>query len=82
VRFLLNARQATGVSNVRGVRDGFAQHTHLSAPGHAFRHVEARVPSQSSPALSPVGIAAALECATFLREANNALCVTGRIAPC
>ena len=44
VPFSLNARQATGVSNVRGVWDGFAQHTHLSTPGHAFPHAEVRVP--------------------------------------
>ena len=44
VPFSLNARQATGVSNVRGVWDGFAQHTHLSTPGHAFQRAEVRVP--------------------------------------
>ena len=69
--FSLNARQATWASNVRGVWKGLAQQIHQSAsdPGHQLAGVN-------------VGIAAPLERAPFLREANNALCVTGRIAPC
>ena len=82
VPFSLNARQATGVSNARGVWDGFAQHTHLSTPGHAFPHAEVRVPPNLFSALNPEEIAAPLERATFSTTTASTRRVTGRIAPC
>lgn len=53
--FLLNGRQTTAVSNARGVWNGFAQHTHYSAPGHELQHAEVRVLSQSPFCIRPGG---------------------------
>ena len=83
VPFLLNARQATGASRARNVWNGL-----LNGPTTKVLQtlgislLEYGCPPNLDPALSPIGIVAAPECATFLREANNPLCVTGRIAPC
>ena len=82
VPFLLNARQATRASRARDVWNGLPNGPNRVLQALGISLLEQGCPPNLDPALSPIGIVAAPECATFLREANNALCVTGRIAPC